>query len=232
MEELVRRSGPGCLVHRAGRANARIVSDPAPSRRRTTGAHPFMLLTISTTHEPATDLGYLLHKNPDRHHTVEAGFGTVHVVYPEATETSCTAALIVDVDPIGLVRDRRGPAGNDFALAQYVNDRPYAASSFLSVALGRVFGTAMSGRSKERPELADTAIPLVAHLPVVPCRGGEVVLRRLFEPLGYLVTAAPIPLDVALSQLGCERVPGRVADRHRPAQGSPRALVRVGAGAR
>ena len=154
-----------------------------------------MLLTISTTHEPATDLGYLLHKNPDRHHTVEFGFGTVHVVYPEATETSCTAALIVDVDPIGLVRDRRGPAGNDFALAQYVNDRPYAASSFLSVALGRVFGTAMSGRSKERPDLADTAIPLVAHLPVVPCRGGEVVLRRLFEPLGYLVTAAPIPLD-------------------------------------
>ncbi len=89
-----------------------------------------MLLTISTTHEPATDLGYLLHKNPDGHHTAEFGFGTVHVVYPEATETSCTAALIVDVDPIGLVRDRRGPAGNDFSLAQYVNDRPYAPRRF------------------------------------------------------------------------------------------------------
>lgn len=154
-----------------------------------------MLLTITTTHEPATDLGYLLHKNPDRHHCAEVGFGTIHVVYPEATEQSCTAALIVEVDPISMVRDRRGVAGNDFALAQYVNDRPYAASSFLSAALGKVFGTAMSGRSKERPELAETPIPLVAHLPVLPCRGGETVLRRLFEPLGYAVTADAIPLD-------------------------------------
>ena len=165
----------------------------APQPGRASGAT--MLLTITTTHEPATDLGYLLHKNPDRHHCAEVGFGTIHVVYPEATEQSCTAALIVEVDPISMVRDRRGVAGNDFALAQYVNDRPYAASSFLSVALGKVFGTAMSGRSKERPELAETPIPLVAHLPVLPCRGGETVLRRLFEPLGYAVTADAIPLD-------------------------------------
>jgi len=162
---------------------------------RSPGDRCDMLLTISTTHEPATDLGYPLHKNPDRHHAFELGFGTVHVVYPQATEATCTAALIVDVDPISLVRNRRGPAGNEFSLAQYVNDRPYAASSFLSVALGRVFGTAMSGRSKERPDLADSPIPLVAHLPVVPCRGGESVLRRLFEPLGYVVTADGIPLD-------------------------------------
>ncbi|MHB1508082.1 MAG: hypothetical protein ACYCST_05885 [Acidimicrobiales bacterium] len=154
-----------------------------------------MLLTISTTNEPATDLGFLLHKNPDRHHSAEVGFGTIHVIYPEATEALCTAALIVDVDPISLVRDRRGPAGNDFALAQYVNDRPYAASSFLSVALARVFGTAISGRSKERPDLADTPIPLVARLPVLPCKGGEEVLRRLFEPMGYAIAAEPIPLE-------------------------------------
>ena len=76
-----------------------------------------------------------------------------------------------------------------------MNDRPYAASSFLSVALGRVFGTALSGRSKDRPELVDAALPLEAHLPVVPCRGGEDVLRRLFEPLGYEVTATGRPLD-------------------------------------
>jgi 3' terminal RNA ribose 2'-O-methyltransferase Hen1 len=154
-----------------------------------------MLLEISTTHTPATDLGYLLHKNPGGHHTAEAGFGTLHVLYPEASESRCTVALLVEVDPIGLVRDRRGPAGNDFSLAQYVNDRPYAASSFLSVALAKMFGTAMSGRSKERPALAESPIALEARLPVVPCRGGEPVLRRLFEPLGYEVTVEPIPLD-------------------------------------
>jgi hypothetical protein len=137
-----------------------------------------VLLTISTTHRPATDLGFLLHKNPDRHHTAELGFGTLHVVYAEAGDERCTVALLADVDPVGLVRDRRGPAGNDFSLAQYVNDRPYAASSFLSVAIGKMFGTAMAGRSKERPELAETPIPLEARMPAVPCRGGETVLWR------------------------------------------------------
>jgi hypothetical protein len=51
-------------------------------------------------------------------------------------------------------------------LTQYVNDRPYAASSFLSVAISNVFGTAMTGRSKDRPELAETAMPLVVELSV------------------------------------------------------------------
>jgi 3' terminal RNA ribose 2'-O-methyltransferase Hen1 len=165
-----------------------------------------MLLTISTTHEPATDLGFLLHKNPDRPYVAELPFGEAHVVYPEADEQRCTAALIVDVDPVGLVRDRKGgPKGSDFSLGRYVNDRPYAASSFLSVAINKVFGTALTGRSKERPELADTPIPLVATLPVVPCRGGEAVLRRLFEPLGYTVTATPIPLDPEFPEWGDSR---------------------------
>ena len=151
-----------------------------------------MLLTISTTHRPATDLGFLLHKNPDRHHVAELGFGTAHVFYPEASEERCSAAVLVDVDPIGLVRDRN-PAGR-FALAHYVNDRPYVASSYLSVALGRLFGTAMSGRSKERQHVADQAIPLEAWMPVAPCRGGEDLARRLFEPLGYLTRAQALPL--------------------------------------
>ena len=154
-----------------------------------------MLLTISTTHVPATDLGFLLHKNPGRVHSTDLSFGSVHVVYSEARDERCTAALLVDVDPVGLVRNRRGPRGNDSALGQYVNDRPYAASSFLSVAINKLFGTALAGRSKERPELAGTVIPLSAHLPVVPCRGGEEILRRLFEPLGYEIDAAAIPLD-------------------------------------
>lgn len=164
-----------------------------------------MLLTLSTTHQPATDLGFLLHKNPARSHLVEMSFGKVHVVYPEADAERCAAALIVEVDPIGLVRHRKGPKGNDFALASYVNDRPYAASSFLSVAINKVFGTAMTGRSKERPELAATALPFEVHLPVVPCRGGEELLRRLFEPLGYDVSAAAIPLDDGFPEWGESR---------------------------
>jgi 3' terminal RNA ribose 2'-O-methyltransferase Hen1 len=165
-----------------------------------------MLLTISTTQVPATDLGFLLHKNPDGSHRAELPFGEAWVIYPEAATDRCTAALLIEVDPVGLVRDRKsGPKGGDFSLGQYVNDRPYAASSFLCVAIGKCFGTALSGRSKERPELADTAIPLEAALPVVPCRGGEAVLRRLFEPLGYQVTASPLPLDPAFPEWGDSR---------------------------
>ena len=81
-----------------------------------------MLLQITTTHQPATDLGYLLHKNPARVQSFPMSFGQVHVFYPEASEERCTAALLLDVDPIGLVR-RSGRGGEGFALEQYVNDR-------------------------------------------------------------------------------------------------------------
>ncbi len=154
-----------------------------------------MLLTISTTHQPATDLGYLLHKNPARLQTFTLSFGQAHVFYPDAAPDLCTAALLVEVDPIQLVRGKGGPAGEGFALQQYVNDRPYAASSFLSVAIAQVFGPALSGRSKDRPELAATTLPLKACLPVLPARGGVTLLHRLFEPLGYEVTATRHPLD-------------------------------------
>src|SRR6476620_11203200 len=124
-----------------------------------------MLLTLTTTHRPATDLGYLLHKNPSRLQSFDQSFGTAHVFYPEASDDRCTAALLLDVDPVGLVRgNRRAPEGEGGLLTQYVNDRPYVASSFLSVAISNVFGSALAGRSKDRPELADTAIPLEAHL--------------------------------------------------------------------
>src|ERR1700730_18566224 len=154
-----------------------------------------MLLTITTTHRPASDLGYLLHKNPARPQTFELSVGRAQVFYPEAGDDLCTAALMLEIDPVGLVRNRRGPAGEGFSLEQYVNDRPYAASSFLSVAIAQVFGSALAGGSKERPELAQTAIPLKATLSVLPCRGGEELLRRLFEPLGYQIVAQHHPLD-------------------------------------
>ncbi len=161
-----------------------------------------MLLTITTTYQPATDLGYLLHKNPARMQSFALSFGRVHVFYPEARPQRCTAALLLDVDPIGLVRNRRGPAGEGHALEQYVNDRPYVASSFLSVAIAQVFGSALAGRSKERQALAETPLPLQAALAVVPCRGGESFLRRLFEPLGYTVTTQHHPLDERFPEWG------------------------------
>jgi len=161
-----------------------------------------MLLTISYTGKPATDLGYLLHKNPARLHSNELEFGKCHVFYPESTEERCTAALLLEIDPIGLVRNRRGAGAESFSLEQYVNDRPYAASSFLSVALARTFGTAMNGRSKERQALADSPLPLEVHISTLPCRGGEEVLRRLFEPLGYEVKAERYPLDERFPEWG------------------------------
>jgi 3' terminal RNA ribose 2'-O-methyltransferase Hen1 len=152
-----------------------------------------VLLTVTTTHRPATDLGFLLHKHPDRVQTFSLPFGEAHVFYPQASEERCTAALLLDVDPVGLVR--RGRGVSRFALAEYVNDRPYTASSFLSVALVSVFKSAMSGRCAEHEELAASAIPLEASLPAVPARGGEALVRRLFEPLGYKVDVVAIALD-------------------------------------
>lgn len=161
-----------------------------------------MLLTITTTHRPATDLGHLVRKNPARLQSFDLSFGRAHVFYPEAGEERCTVALLLEVDPVGLVRGRRGPAGESRTLEQYVNDRPYVASSFLSVAIAEVFGSALSGKSKDRPELVDQALPLCATIAVLPCRGGEAFLRRLFEPLGYAVNVTGAPLDAQFPEWG------------------------------
>ncbi len=164
-----------------------------------------MLLTVSTTHVPATDLGYLLHKHPGRVQSFPESMGVAHVFYPEVADERCTAALLLEVDPVGLVRGRKGPSGDGFALGQYVNDRPYAASSMLALALKDVFGTALTGRCNARPELAATPIPLEIHIPALPCRGGAELLRTLFEPLGWDVEAATVPLDPTIPQWGDSR---------------------------
>ena len=164
-----------------------------------------MILTISTTHTPATDLGFLLHKHPGRVQSVPQSVGFAHVFYPEATDERCTAALLLEVDPIALVRGRAGAGGTGFALGQYVNDRPYAASSMLAMALKKVFGTALSGRCAARPELVGVAMPLEIHVPALPCRGGEDLLRRVFEPLGWAVRAAAVPLDATIPAWGDSR---------------------------
>ncbi len=160
-----------------------------------------MLLTVTTTYRPASDLGFLLHKHPDKVQSFDLSFGRAHVYYPEVSQTTCTAALLLDIDPVSLVRSFRG-AGSARLLEQYVNDRPYVASSFMSVAIGKVFRTAVAGRCNERPELADTPIPLQAQLSALPVRGGEDLLRKLFEPLGYEVDVERHPLDETVPEWG------------------------------
>jgi 3' terminal RNA ribose 2'-O-methyltransferase Hen1 len=164
-----------------------------------------MLLTISTTYSPATDLGYLLHKHPARIQSFTLTFGQAHVFYPEARTEKCTAALLLDVDSVGLIRRPHGQFAENFALSQYVSDRPYVASSFLSVAIAQVFSSALSGKCKERPQLAETEIPLNAKLSILPCSGGEKLLRRLFEPLGYTVEAERHTLNTQFPDWGESR---------------------------
>lgn len=159
-----------------------------------------MLLTVTLRSTPAqpdaTELGYLLHKHPDRAQRFDLPVGVAHVFYPVATQQECTAALLLEVDPIALGHGDRGRAGG-----HYVDDRPYAASSLLSVALGSVFATALRGRCDARPELAAAALPLTLRVPACPQRGDELA-TRLFAPLGWQVRATAIPLDPTLPEWG------------------------------
>lgn len=165
-----------------------------------------MFLTITTTGSPdATDLGFLLHKHPDRVQRFDLAVGRAHVFYPEATPARCTAALLLEVDPVGIVRNKRFGGGDAFALAQYVNDRPYAASSMLAVALGKAFATARAGTCAARPDLPGRPMPLEIHVPALPCRGGADAARRFLEPLGWEVGAAPVPLDPTIPEWGDSR---------------------------
>lgn len=158
-----------------------------------------MYLEITTTYRPATDLGFLLHKNPGRLHQQDLAFGKAWLCFPEATEARCTAALILDIDTVGMVRGKSGTSG---LIDQYVNDRPYVASSFLSVAMGRMIREAIAGRSKERQALADGPLPLTVRISPLPARGGADLLRRLFEPLGHAITCEAIAMDDVRSDWG------------------------------
>ncbi len=162
-----------------------------------------MLLTITASRsdvlDDASDLGFLLHKHPDRLQTFDVHGGQAHVFYPESGAERCTAALLLEVDPIALVRGK-GRHFDGFSLAQYVNDRPYAASSLLSVAMGKVFRTALSGRCESRQELADADLPLTIAIPAVP--GGAELVERLFTPLGWDVQAETLPLDPEVPEWG------------------------------
>lgn len=160
-----------------------------------------MLLSITTTHQPATDLGYLLHKHPKKLQTFKLSFGKAHVFYPEATAEKCTATLLLDVDPIKLSRGGKN-RNFSFALQPYVNDRPYVASSFLSVAIAQVYGSALNGRCQDKPQLIDHPLPLEAHLSAVSVSGDAGLVQRLFLPLGYEIEAKQIELDPQFPEWG------------------------------
>ncbi|WNI18455.1 3' terminal RNA ribose 2'-O-methyltransferase Hen1 [Actinacidiphila sp. ITFR-21] len=170
-----------------------------------------MFLTISTTASaagPATDLGFLLHKHPDKAQVFATSYGDAHVFYPEAGVERTTAALLLEVDPPALVRRGRGRqrgGAPDAALAAYVNDRPYAASSLLAVALRTVFSSALRGECRSHPERAAAPLPLRIEVPALPARGGAALVARLFEPLGWQVDARPVRLDGHFPEWGESR---------------------------
>lgn len=163
-----------------------------------------MLLTLSTNHQPADDLGYLLHKHPAKVQTFSLAFGQARVFYPECGADRCTAAMLLEVDPVALVRGKSTGRRDDRerTLDQYVNDRPYVASSMLAVAIAQVFGSALGGRCKDRPHAVDQALPLVARVAAIRCRGGEALVRQLFEPLGYTIGVESRLLDPGFPEWG------------------------------
>lgn len=170
-----------------------------------------MFLTLTAQGRPgrpASDLGFLLHKHPEKAQAFTTSHGTAHVFYPEASDERCTAALLLEVDAVALVRAGKGKGRGgapDSSLGQYVNDRPYAASSLLAVALGAVFRSALRGVCTGRPELPGEPRPLRVEVPALPARGGAALAERLFAPLGWRVEAAPVPLDEKFPEWGDSR---------------------------
>ena len=163
-----------------------------------------MLLTLECQAENAADIGYLLHKNPGNVFESEMWFGKIRVFYPVVDENRCQIALLLEVDPVGLVRNSRRAN----TLDQYVNDRPYVASSFLSVALIEAFSTAMNGKSRERPERVGERFPVKIEIAALACDGGEDLIAQLFAPLGYAVTVTQAPLDERFPEWGAAQIYG------------------------
>ncbi len=165
-----------------------------------------MILSITTTHKPATDLGFLLHKHPDKFQTIDLSVGKAHVFYPEKSNDKTTICLLLDIDPIDMVRNARNMGGDSFSLGNYVNDRPYVASSFMSVAIAKAFSSALNGKCKDKPELVAEKLPISVSIPTLPApKGGEILIRNFFEPLGYKVVLKRHALDLEFPEWGDSR---------------------------
>ena len=162
-----------------------------------------MLLNITTTHKPASDLGYLLHKHPDKLQSIDLSIGKAHIFYPESSDEKTTVSLLLDIDPIDMVRGKRNFSGKRFSLGQYVNDRPYVASSFMSVAIAKAFSTAINGKCSKKPDLVNVKMPFEVNVTVLPApKGGELLIKKMFEPLGYDVELERHILDEQFTNWG------------------------------
>ena len=162
-----------------------------------------MLLTISAEGNNSNILSFLLHKHPDKLQIAELSVGKAHVFYPEYSQEKTTAALLLEIDPVGMVRNAKNFTGKEFLLGQYVNDRPYVASSFMSSAISKVFSSALNGNCKEHPEYVEEALSLTVKISVIPApRGGELLIKNLFEPLGYSIEAERHILDTKFTDWG------------------------------
>ena len=121
-----------------------------------------MLLNITYEGNDTTKIGYLLYKNPSRPQIVDLNHGKAYIFYPELSDERTTISLLLDIDPIDLARGKVGSTVG--GLFDYVNDRPYVSSSFMSTAISRVFGTAMTGRADDYQELSDSPLNLTAEI--------------------------------------------------------------------
>ncbi len=164
----------------------------------------YKLLEINTKNQPATDLGYLLHKHPDKLQTLDLAVGQAHVFYPEANEKSCTACLLLDINPVDLVRG--GSGQHAFLPEHYVNDRPYTCNSFMATVLAKAFGSAVNGTCHAKPDLVQTAIPLSAKIYALKVECDKSYISRLFEPAGYQYSFDTVPLDPSFPDWGESRV--------------------------
>lgn len=162
-----------------------------------------MILTITYEGKNTQNLGYLLYKNPNRPQVFDLNFGKVYIFYPEVSDERTTVALLLSIDPVELARGKEGTMTG--GLFDYVNDRPYVLSSFMSTAISRVFGTAMTGRADEHQMLADQELNLTAKLTMLPCRSKQEMLDKVFVPLGYEVSYESCLLDSENPQWGESR---------------------------
>lgn len=162
-----------------------------------------MLLNITYNGQDTTKLGYLLYKNPSRPQAVKLNFGKAYIFYPELSDAKTTVSLLLDIDPIDLARGKAGSAGS--GLFDYVNDRPYVSSSFMSTAISKVFGTAMTGRADEHQDLSDQSMDLTAEITMLPCSGDTQMVERVFAPLGYEVAYENFVADEMFPEWGESR---------------------------
>jgi len=158
-----------------------------------------MLLEISTTHNPATDLGFLLHKHPDKVQEIDLAIGKAHIFYPEANQNRCTICLLLDINPIEVIKSKKNI--RNFLQENYVNDRTYTSNSFMSTAIVKAFGSAINGTCHTRPELPETKMPFEVKLHAINVEN-ESQLKELFEPLGYEINYQKYDVDSQFVEWG------------------------------